>query len=824
MSAEAQTDQEGAAALESEEQVEDYGYGDDDDDDDAAVVADYGYGDDDDNENGEGGEEYEYRDGDETSFVEEEEEMDEDHSDNVDDDDGNHDNGDADAQNDPLRGLARRENRLVSRFRISLLTFLALAATAMSTITYTACRRRQRAAFVTSFITTRKQILSSWDRSMTVRLQALHGLALDFESYAKYSSNNSNSSDNNTPKNANATCNWPYVTLPDLQQRAAVTQSVAHASSVFILPIVADNDTDANADDDAAAATRRRHEWESYAVQHAPDWLLSSTSTTTTTQKATAFTIAAASSSSSSPAVLTSRAAMAQTTPLSTMIPEHMFDFINGDYDTNPVHVSGPFAPLWQTAPRTNGLHAWINFNLLAWDRVSLGLRHVMQTKKRVAVLERVLNFPPTTDAAGDGENVENNVIGKNGVEPHTASSSSSSTVDALLNALLGHDDSDANKSDAESGDYFKEPASPLFYPIVQASSSSDDDDVDGKDDKVVAVVTAMIYWRTFLEQVLHPSTAAPGSSVTVVIQNSCKDNNDKAAASSSPSSQAFTYEISDNEQPQNGGVTYLGWGDLHDAKFDKMIAQTTSSTKSSSSMSSPSSSSAGTLPLDDDYCPFTMAVYPTTSMMNQHVTTKEPLLYSSLMLGVFLLAALVFLTYDDLVERRQKIVYNHAMRATAVVSSLFPEAVRDRLFAGEDPHGDAAVANAAAEVGTSTTIGSTAGGGATAAAAAAATEQDLEAAAAASSDASTDSSNDGGGCGSCDLETPLLRASASASTLSNYSNTQTLAEPTKMRLKNFLHGSAPAMAGGKSSGVNKPIADLVRVFHLFLNLSEVTM
>jgi hypothetical protein len=753
---EAMMDPGGAAAAESE----DYGYGDDE-----AVVADYGYGDDDDDDdaNNEYGDDDE---GDETSFGEDDEDdgssnvVDEDHSDNVDDDEGDA-AGDDDA-NDPMRGLARRENRSVSRFRYSLLLLLALAAVVLSTGTFLSCRRQQHDAFRTSFDVLSHQVTSSFGNSMQLRLQALQGMALDFDAYSKYSNTNNAS--------------WPYVTLPDLQQRAAVAQSVAQAASIFIVPIVAGDD------DDAADATlKARNEWESYAVQHAPDWLSSPTTTTLKAGPASPpFTVATSSAdttpSSSAAAALASYRSRTLPSLQTSMIPEHMFDF-HGDYNNTTNPPNGPFAPLWQTAPFSSGLRTWINFNLLAWERVSFGLRQVMQTRR--AVLEKVLNYPS-----------------RNENEPPVA-------VDSLLKALLGHDDNNDSNADAASaanGDYFKEPASPLFYPIVQKSSSSKDKD-DGDEDQVVAVVTAIVYWRFFLEHLLHPSSAASGSNrITVVIQNSCN-------TIITPSQQSFTYELNGKDEQDDGGVAFLGWGDLHDAKFDKLMAQTSTSTKSSSS-SLTSSSSSNTLPLDDDYCSFTMTVYPTTIMMNQYITTTEPLLYTSLMLGVFILAMVVFLTYDDLVERRQKIVYNHAMRATAVVSSLFPEAVRDRLFAGEDPHGDAAVANAAAEVGTPTVAGASAGGGGAAAAA----EQDPEAAAAAtSSDASTDGSNDGTGGGSCDLEIPLLRASASASNLSNH-NTQTLAEPTKMRLKNFLHGSAPAMAGGKSSGVNKPIADLVRM------------
>jgi hypothetical protein len=44
----------------------------------------------------------------------------------------------------------------------------------------------------------------------------------------------------------------------------------------------------------------------------------------------------------------------------------------------------------------------------------------------------------------------------------------------------------------------------------------------------------------------------------------------------------------------------------------------------------------------------------------------------------------LVFLIFNRYVEQRQALVLNQAIKSTAIVTSLFPEAVRDRLMAAE--------------------------------------------------------------------------------------------------------------------------------------------
>jgi len=51
----------------------------------------------------------------------------------------------------------------------------------------------------------------------------------------------------------------------------------------------------------------------------------------------------------------------------------------------------------------------------------------------------------------------------------------------------------------------------------------------------------------------------------------------------------------------------------------------------------------------------------------------------------VFVFTAIMFIFYDRLVERRQHIVLSKAATSTAIVSSLFPKNVRDRLMQADN-------------------------------------------------------------------------------------------------------------------------------------------
>jgi hypothetical protein len=193
--------------------------------------------------------------------------------------------------------------------------------------------------------------------------------------------------------------------------------------------------------------------------------------------------------------------------------------------------------------------------------------------------------------------------------------------VALVVRALLG------SRSLAQTATAHTEPVSPLMVPVVQ-------------DEKVVGLVLALLEWRGALAHVLSPRAQG----VVAVLDYAC----DEAPTTS------YTYQV-------NGGdVVYLGAGDLHEAHFHAMGHHVSLT------------STAG--------CSYVLQVYPSQHMKNSYVT-HGPFWSSTLVVLVFLLAYGVFWAYDFLVEQRQKVVMDQALQSTAIVSSLFPEAVRDRLF-----------------------------------------------------------------------------------------------------------------------------------------------
>jgi hypothetical protein len=199
------------------------------------------------------------------------------------------------------------------------------------------------------------------------------------------------------------------------------------------------------------------------------------------------------------------------------------------------------------------------------------------------------------------------------------------------------------------------EPASKIFYPIIDDLDSVEvagAEDYEPTEHKCVGMLSATFYWRSLIKDIL----SAESSRVVVVFTNPCNP--------------PFTYQI-------NGPhVKYLGSGDRHDRQFDSLVIQSPLSKLGSNSANDTEYTGA---PLDP-YCPFTLHVFPSIEMKNAYMTTN-PIVFTVLAVMLFAFTSMVFLLYDFMVERRQKLVMTSAVRTNAIVSSLFPEAVRDRLY-----------------------------------------------------------------------------------------------------------------------------------------------
>ena len=194
------------------------------------------------------------------------------------------------------------------------------------------------------------------------------------------------------------------------------------------------------------------------------------------------------------------------------------------------------------------------------------------------------------------------------------------------------------NLNEEDAGGFGTSPESVIFFPIykeVKKNQTSSDD--------IVATISSIIPWDNYFLDLL------PGGidGIILVVSNTCN--------------QTFSYEI-------NGPtVQYLGVGDFHNEVYDDLVVETTFS------------------PFDTEMeCLHTISLYPSETFESTYETDK-PKVYTIAVLCLFLLTVLVFFLYDCLVERRQSKVLSTAERSTAIVSSLFPQRVADKLMKQEE-------------------------------------------------------------------------------------------------------------------------------------------
>jgi class 3 adenylate cyclase len=197
---------------------------------------------------------------------------------------------------------------------------------------------------------------------------------------------------------------------------------------------------------------------------------------------------------------------------------------------------------------------------------------------------------------------------------------------------------------------YSGDPISSISYPVF---------DSFGADRKVAGVLATNIYWKLYFEHILPPGA----NGIICVLENTLN--------------QTFTYEI------HGPDATYLGKGDMHDSRYD-YLEVTDDMTFFVQARAGLETRSYTAVNLNSDYNQYVIRIYPSVTMENDYVTTA-PVIFAVGVAVIFVFTSLVFIFYDWLVQRRQKVVMDKAVKSGAIVSSLYPEVVRDRLFQSKE-------------------------------------------------------------------------------------------------------------------------------------------
>jgi len=166
-----------------------------------------------------------------------------------------------------------------------------------------------------------------------------------------------------------------------------------------------------------------------------------------------------------------------------------------------------------------------------------------------------------------------------------------------------------------------------------------------------VGYVFTFISWEEYLVNLLPEGVHG----IVVVLKNSCGD--------------AVSYSLEGNM------AVYVGVGDIHEQAFE---------------------SSKRTIDFSENYydpertrnteghCQVYLDVYSSARFQSNY-ESNLPWIFALVVAGLFLLMALVFIFYDRCVNMRNNKVIGAAARSAAIVRSLFPSTVHDRLMEAHD-------------------------------------------------------------------------------------------------------------------------------------------
>jgi Adenylate and Guanylate cyclase catalytic domain len=130
---------------------------------------------------------------------------------------------------------------------------------------------------------------------------------------------------------------------------------------------------------------------------------------------------------------------------------------------------------------------------------------------------------------------------------------------------------------------------------------------------------------------------------------------------------------------PATSELSLLGDTDLHDPRFFKW-GRTAGNEEFNELVGLAMNGLPGRFRPDEPYCSYRFDVYPTAAMEEIYLT-NNPIIFATATGFAFFFTSVLLLAFDFFVQRRQEKVMISAKRTSGIVSSLFPESVRSRLY-----------------------------------------------------------------------------------------------------------------------------------------------
>jgi Adenylate and Guanylate cyclase catalytic domain len=173
----------------------------------------------------------------------------------------------------------------------------------------------------------------------------------------------------------------------------------------------------------------------------------------------------------------------------------------------------------------------------------------------------------------------------------------------------------------------------------------------------IVGAVHLYFWWK----DLLTVSVPASADKLMLIVTNTC--------------GQSSSFSV----DPASSELSLLGVADLHDRRFDKW-GRTAGNEDFDELVGLVMTGLPERSHPDEPYCSYRFDVYPTAAMEEIYLT-NNPIIFATATGFAFFFTSVLFLAFDFFVQRRQKKVMISAKRTSGIVSSLFPESVRSRLY-----------------------------------------------------------------------------------------------------------------------------------------------
>lgn len=311
-----------------------------------------------------------------------------------------------------------------------------------------------------------------------------------------------------------------------------------------------------------------------------------------------------------------------------------------------PENSPGSWLPLWQMSPPPPLDPSVINFNLLSSSDVERVVTFIQENSYTIPIMSDRLVRDPVIRAWVDQYNVVTTSQHDNrNLETHTTTITSKQASDAV-GASSGSGEvvptpmtySEESMSNNE-GDIF------VVYPIYDSFPEGNDAN-NSSLPTMTGIYLSLLRWDWILSGALHSGT----ETILASIQNTCGE-------------ESYTYCVTDTN------AIYVGQGTAKDLglAYDSQDVAT-------------HIEHFGGVDENGNSCEFYIHTYSTKEFRDS-VDSDQAVIFTVIVAVAFVVTLLFFFFYVRIVQRRQAKVMATAARTNAIVTSLFPSNVRDRIM-----------------------------------------------------------------------------------------------------------------------------------------------